>query len=246
MAEHRSTPEYAQAFQTFLNHTDEKAVLRTAIEKKLASLNPQSLLDIGAGNGDLSIPLSKRVSRYVAVEQNPLYTQRLRKAGIEVFEGVYPFTIVEKFEAVLISHALPSYSRGLEGWQPFIEAAWGQLTTRGHLLLVSFEDEDSEWNDLVVGSNLEALSPRVQRLAQIESWLQSVGRIKKEIVTTHVRTDMLDEMMLALGFVWSDGIPDKMELFLSNKTIRQVLLNKYRAEGGFSFPFLHYVLDTSV
>ena len=70
--------QYIKDFETFLKHTDEKEVLYQALAEEIKSNHFSSILDIGAGNGDLSLPLSKLVNRYLAVEQKPKYVQRLK------------------------------------------------------------------------------------------------------------------------------------------------------------------------
>ena len=61
---------YKNDFEKFLSHTDEKKVLLDEISKEIEKHKTESLLDIGAGNGLLSIPLSKKVESYLAVEPN--------------------------------------------------------------------------------------------------------------------------------------------------------------------------------
>jgi SAM-dependent methyltransferase len=246
MGEHRSSDIYAEAFQVFLSKTDEKVVLREALEAKLDELKPNSMLDIGAGNGDLSIPLSRKVHSYVAVEQNPKYIERLEKVEVKTLHGIYPFEIADKFDIVLVSHALPSHSAGRDGWQPFINSAVQQLKPRGHLLLVTFEDEKSEWNSLIEDSGLDDIRPRERRLESLKTYLQGIAHVEVSSITTHVRTESLKDLIRALAFVWSDGKVDKLQLFVKNKRIPEYLKTHHTERGGYAFPFLHYFLDARI
>lgn len=243
MNTHRTTQAYSDAFQVFLTHTDEKTVLLGALSKRLQALGTNSLLDIGAGNGAISIPLAKQVQRYVAVEQKEDYVKRLQEAGLEVIQAEYPYSISEKFDAVLLSHSLPSHSDGKAAWEPFVNAAWSHLNESGHLLLVTYDDEESEWNDLVMLSGLERANPPEKRLKELVEHLETFGTVEKEVITTHVSAEKLEEIMQALAFVSSDGSQQKMEAFLANKDISKMLQEQYWDGKQYAFPFHHYLLD---
>lgn len=243
MNTHRTTSAYSKSFQAFLDHTDEKPVLLDVLTKRLRTLGALSLLDIGAGNGDLSIPLSKLVERYVAIEQKSDYAERLRNAGLEVIHSPFPCSLDTRFDAVLLSHSLPAHSDGRDGWEPFVSAAWSQTSETGHLLIVTFEDEESEWNDLIQASGLELMREREKRLASLKAYLKTFGAVEQSIITTLVTTKTLDEMVQALAFVWSDGLPEHMDLFLANQKIGEYLDARYKTKDGYAFPFHHYLLD---
>lgn len=239
MSNHQTTLAYSDAFQVFLAHTDEKVVLLDVLSKKIRVLGAASLLDIGAGNGDLSIPLSKIVGQYVALEQKEDYVRRLKEAGLEVVHTTYPAQIAEHFDIVLFSHSLPS---NRQEWESVLSAAWSQLNPDGHLILVTFEDEESEWNDLVETSGLELVREREERLAPLKGFLETLGVVDQQVITTHVRTESREDLVRALAFVWSDGLPANTEAFINNKKVSEFLEN-YWDGTHYSFPFHHYLLD---
>ncbi len=188
MEHHRMTKAYSDAFQTFLDHTDVKPALLMALSAHIKTLKPQSLLDIGPGNGDLSLPLSRQVPHYLAVENNPKFAGWLRNAGLNVLEDRFPCMVPGEFDAVLMCHSLPSYSRGADAWPPFVESAWRCIAPGGHMLIVTFEDEDSEWNTMVNESGLESIKPREERLDLLRKALHGLGAIDEQVITTHVRS----------------------------------------------------------
>lgn len=124
MHPHRLSQTYDDAFRAFLNHTDEKRILFGEISQRIAEKNIKSLLDIGAGNGQLSIPLAQLAKRYLAVEARENYVQKLRNAGLEVCHAVFPCIINDRFNMVLASRSTPWRS---EDYQPFIGAAWNNV-----------------------------------------------------------------------------------------------------------------------
>jgi SAM-dependent methyltransferase len=243
MQNHRTTAIYSDSFRGYLAHTDEKSVLFSAVSKRLRVLGTASLLDIGAGDGDLSIPLAKQVERYLAVEQKDDYAKRLRDAGLTVVASAFPCTIAESFDAVFASHSVPSQKDGVAGWEPFLASAWSQVNEHGHLLIITFEDEESEWSDLVATAGLEEVKPRKSRLGPLKDYLTSLGKVEVEVITTHVRTKALDEMLQALAFVWSDGRAHQLEAFLQNQKVAARIEQQYWDGKTYSFPFHHYLLD---
>ncbi len=120
---------YGGDFEFFLQHTTEKNVLFREIKKEIEKHPVQSLLDIGAGEGSLSIPLSKAVNEYLAVEMKPEFAQKLQKAGVTVIESeIQKATISNQFDTVLMSHSL--YFR--EDYRGFTEKAWSLVKPGGY------------------------------------------------------------------------------------------------------------------
>ena len=107
MKEHRLTEEYTKAFRAFLDHTTEKQDLFAALKRRIEVAGAQSLLDIGAGNGDLAIPLSELVTTYLAIEPKPDFAAKLMANGIKVINSAFPCDFGGTFDAVLASHVIP-------------------------------------------------------------------------------------------------------------------------------------------
>ena len=133
MNSHRMTETYSNAFQVFLAHTNEKEILREALALKIGVAGATSVLDIGAGDGTLSAPLSKLVRRYVALEEKTDFTRKLRKMGMAVVDATFPCTLDETFDIVLASHSLPYHADVRMGWEQFLIAAWQHVKSNGHL-----------------------------------------------------------------------------------------------------------------
>jgi len=137
MHAYRLTHVYSKAFAAFLACTDEKLVLLQEIGRDLKHRRVQTVLDIGAGNGDLAIPLSTQVDRYVAIEPKGDYATRLREHDIAVIEQAFPCELGTTFDAVLSSHSLPWKSAV---YIPFLSAAWAHVAEKGVLLVITYDD----------------------------------------------------------------------------------------------------------
>ena len=242
---YQNTSAYSKSFAEFLAHTNEKSVLTERIAHLIKSTNTKSVLDIGAGNGEVSFPLAKLVDHYLAVEHKEDYARKLRDGGITVVQDTFPCTIDSKTDLVLISHSLPPLQTGDMGWELFLRTAFAQVAEGGRLALITFEDEASEWDTFVRGAGLEWHRTREERITPMMQYLEQFGNVEKEIITTHVQTDTAAGLQKALAFVWSDGDEAHTNYFMQNEAVREYLEKNHAVEGGYSFPFHHYLLLVS-
>lgn len=234
--------QYIKDFETFLRHTDEKKVLYEALAEELKSKHLSSILDIGAGNGDLSLPLSKLAKRYLAVEQKPKYVQKLKSLGVEVVEGNWPLNLAsqESFDLVLSSHSI-SYHHS-KVW-PFLTAAWERVAPGGELLIITFRGEPDDWTNLTAQMGDDLLSYHEPAFADLIKGLSRWGETEVSKIITTVKTETLEQMLAALAFVYSDGQIDRREKFFSHQEIISDLLKqKYQPGDKYIFPFQHFLI----
>lgn len=236
------TDSYQSDFEKFLSHTDEKQVLLEEISKEIERFSIDSILDIGAGNGLLSIPLSKKVERYLAIEQKPSFAEKLQKAGLSIVQGSFPLEIPGNFDLVLVSHAL-SYAEDL--FRPFIKKAWELVNQDGILLIITYRAQDDDWTNLTKQLGESSIDYNNSGFNQIVDFLRSLGKVEIRSVITRVRTTALEDMVGALSFVFSDGQPHrKQKFFQYYSKLTEILNSQYRDDLGFSFPFQHFFVTT--
>ena len=101
-------------------HYNQKEVLLQHISHHIEKIGASSLLDIGAGDGKLAIPLSKKTENYAAIESSHERVDLLRKAGLTVIEGIFPINVGGLYHMVLIVHSLPEK---VDEVKPFLKAA---------------------------------------------------------------------------------------------------------------------------
>src|SRR5207244_650860 len=76
-----NTPEYHQAFKTFLDHTDQKDKALAWLSRQIGRLRRRRvLIDVGAGNGKLTAWLLPRFCQTIAIEPNSSLVEELRLA----------------------------------------------------------------------------------------------------------------------------------------------------------------------
>jgi SAM-dependent methyltransferase len=117
--------------------SDQSQILADSIAEFVTERGARSLLDIGAGNGRVAIPLSGQVSRYLAVEKNTSHCEALRHAGLDVINAIFPVEIDEQFDMVVASHSIPEADAAF--YEPFLAQAWKLVAARGLLLIITFK-----------------------------------------------------------------------------------------------------------
>jgi len=233
---------YQKDFKLFQQLTDEKPKLLKWLQLFLATEGVRSVLDIGAGNGDLAIPLSQCCQRYQAVEKHPEYAKILRLAHIPVVEVAFPVRIGETYDLVLLSHVL---ARAQEKWQPVLDAAWETVEPSGTLLIVTYRGGEDDWTKLVRGIGRDESDYNRTTYQLLLSYLQNLGNVRVDRLESVVSSASLDEMVGALSFVASGGVDERKAEFLEQRQIVEQLLNRrYRHEDStYRFPFQHYLVQ---
>lgn len=130
--------EYHHAFQTFLNHTDQKAKAHQWLNGFVERLpSRQIFIDVGAGNGLVTSWFTDAFDQTIALEPNASLRAELKNNCplAEVFsEGIMEAAIMDSGDFVLCSHVL-YYIDGLD-WMPTLEKLASMLSPEGTLIVV--------------------------------------------------------------------------------------------------------------
>lgn len=240
MGERHLANLYKKSFHFFSSSTNEKGVLIREIGGRIVSLRLSSILDIGAGSGDLAIPLSRMVERYVAIEQRPDYVKTLRNGKLQVVEGVFPCDVSGCFDVVLSSHSI---SWGREKMELFVREAIKRVAKGGVFLLVTYDNEEGDWARLVQSCFPRSTSRHNGRIEHLKTFLPKCGRCNGEVVETTIKTRSFKDFLEALAFVYSHGLETKYQEFIENRSIPNYLKGNYEKDGRFSFPFKNIIFE---
>ena len=234
---------YYQGFESLQSNSDEKQVYIATLTNYLGRFGVQSLLDIGAGNGEVAIPISEQVDEYVAVEQSPEYSARIRDAGRKVVEGLFPTHVEGKFDMVLMSHVI-SHITG--NYQSLIPPAWNLVKPEGHLVVVTHRGtEADDWSKLLESIDLGYSERSTNRLNELLAELSGYGQTDIEYVTTNLRTPDIQQMLKAMAFLAASGGKAQFDRFMAkSNTVSHLLRSNFRTEEGYSFPFIHPFIRT--
>jgi SAM-dependent methyltransferase len=233
---------YVDAFNSFLSVTDEKEVLANAIIREMKRYDVRSLLDVGAGSGELSGQLAAVVDEYLAIEMRAQYVEQIRKSGLVVNCGKWPVRLDKQFDAVLMSHLLD----GDDDLTEMLEPALDVLRVNGVLMLVLHQVAGSDWAALRQSLNLAPTAD--DGLA--ESAEDTLGRLRADTqvqsIGTAVRTPDIEVMIRALDFVATSGDAQKQTLLHGQRRqiLTEVLNSRYRrSDGVYEFPFQHVLIS---
>jgi 2-polyprenyl-3-methyl-5-hydroxy-6-metoxy-1,4-benzoquinol methylase len=234
---------YYQGFESLQRCSDEKQVYIAKFSEYIERYEVDSLLDIGAGNGEVAVPISEQVGVYVAVEQDPKYAAMLQNAGKKVVEQAFPVEVQGSYDLVVMSHIISNISGN---YATLVPPAWELVRPDGHLLVVTHRGtEQDDWNQLLDFVGLGYSERSTARIIDLVASLQERGKTEIQKITTTLRAADSTQMIEAMAFLASSGDEAKHGRFMEKaERVIQVLDKEYRTEDGFSFPLLHPFLST--
>ena len=140
-----STPAYHQAFQTFLDHTDQKTKAREQLDVLVGQLPAKrTFIDAGAGNGKVTAWFTDAFERTIAAEPNDSLRQELAQVcpRAEVLEHtILDAPITAKGDFILSSHVF--YYIDDNAWMENLERLASWLAPQG-LLVVIIQNHESD------------------------------------------------------------------------------------------------------
>lgn len=233
---------YKNDFEIFLDHTNEKRILLDYISKEIKENQANSLLDIGAGNGLLSIPLAKKVNKYLAIEPKSSFASILEQAKLTVIKKPFPFYVNEYFDIVLSCHSIP---HNIDSATSFIKEAWDSVALGGKLIVITYRsDKENSWTKLMNTLGENWLDTNVKSYQALIALLYSFSdKLEVEEKTSSVMSLSLPIMIKVLSFVYSDGEQEAKDRFFKKEgKVEEVLRSKYCYNDIYSFIFSHFCI----
>lgn len=195
------SPEYHEAFQVFLQNTDQKVKARAWLDGFVRQLPKRELfLDIGAGNGQVTAWYTEAFQKAIATEPNASLRADLLKAcpGIEVLPSkILEAQLPPKGDLVLCSHVF--YYLPGEEWMPSLAQLASWISEEG-AAVVALQNHETDCMKM-----LEHFSGRAFNLAALaEQFRQEKGakyEAKLETVAAHITTQDLESAVTIAGFI---------------------------------------------
>ena len=233
---------YKSSFENFLKHTNEKKILIKFLSNYIKKLKVKSLLDIGAGNGSMAIPLSKMVNSYLAIERNKSFIKKLKLELIEVVEEEFPkgpIKLDKRFDLVLCSYVIP-HDRD---FKKFITKAWRYVRPKGYLLIITHRQSHDEWGKFCKKIKFNVYWDKPSFFPKLIRYLKIFGKVSIKDVVSFIESKNLEEFFSALTFVACQGEKNKEKSFYKNKSkIIKIINREYNKKGFYKFPFKHYFI----
>ena len=237
---------FYEGFESLQQHSDEKQVYTSRFIEYIERYEADSLLDIGAGDGEVALPISEHVTNYVAIERNPNYATLLRAGGKTVIEQLFPGDAkIEgegEYDLVLMSHII-SHITG--NHRVLLPPAWESVKPGGHLLIATTRlSEQDDWSRLLDSLGLGYSEGSIATANELMENLQLRGETEVQKVTTHLKTGDVSQMIKAMSFLAASGGKTHHDRFMQKAERLERILDDYRTEEGFSFPFTHPFIST--
>ncbi|HEU5121951.1 MAG TPA: hypothetical protein VFT59_03825 [Candidatus Saccharimonadales bacterium] len=233
-----STERYAR----FVEHTDEKSVIAEGIRPYFL---PGTILDIGAGRGEIPTLLGVDTQSYTAIEQNPNHAEVLSANGYKVIEEHFPCACpAPKYDNILLSHSL--FTR--EQYTVMIEAASQLTTVGGRLIIVTYRDTPSDYSTLI-NSIGETRPENDERHDDLLNVLQGIGATEVRRMQSHIYSEDVDDLIDHLSFMATNNsycTAEKREMLSRKlKNVEHQFARYFDpALGVFAFPIDHYLYVT--
>jgi hypothetical protein len=234
-------PDYHDRYPEFLSATNEKAVLA---ETLLQAMVQGSILDIGAGSGEIPDLMGVDPNQYLAVECQPTFAATLRRKGYNVIEGLFPCDVGSPRDNVVLSYCLAG---DLRQCRIMLEWAWAAVASGGRLMVVTFGDALDDYNTLMhrIGhTTRDGSGKRIPALIRI---LDTMGSSTWTRATSHVFSDTFDRLVAVLSFVATNSnvgtLERRAELRNAIASERRHLDRYYLGRDGvYHFPIEHHLL----
>jgi len=232
---------FHQEQMRFLNaHTNEKQVLLNEIITYVKKNQVRSILDVGPGDGAISIPLSKAVSRYKCIESDSNYIEKLKNNGLDILLGRFPprEKIKDSFDMVLFSHVIFDYG---DLYSQMLEEAWALVSMGGILLVISNNplDKNDPWQRLRSTLDPERALFSETRFKHLLAILQKFGTVEQKSIVTEFVTQDNRAMVQILSFLHSHGWEEQYREWIDDVRLSDFVESHYKKGTTYVFPFQH-------
>lgn len=211
--------------------------------RKIESENIQSVLDIGAGFGELGSIISRKVEKYLAIEENPYCISALTIRELDVLAASFPIKLDDHFDMVLCCYSL-AIRPGCD-FKAFINQAWNLVNDGGSLVLAMYEGYRDDWTELLRYINEDdRLDARFSLYQSVIAYLATLSEeLTTQKLTSVINTDSYQKMVESLAFLSGNGDPDRSTRFIKKAEKAIEFLNSYRTkENLFIFSVVHELI----
>jgi SAM-dependent methyltransferase len=219
---------------------DQGEVLTEGILSFVRERGSGSLLDIGAGTGNVAAPLSREVPRYLAIEQDTSRYQCLRQLGLNVIQATFPIKLAERFDMVVASHSIPEADAEL--YEPFLTQAWDLVEPGGLFLIITFKGRGgtpiSRLSEEITGRKWKD-DYRYQLMIDI---LRTCGEISITEIVSHVKSEEFSDIATVFrSWFWKT----EEEEARIRPLLQSAMESRFKNGSEFCVPTPHRIVATS-
>ena len=215
---------------------NQKEVLFSGISEYVNKYGVKSVLDIGAGDGNLALKISNIINDYTAIENDNRKIENLRKLRLKVIKGNFPAVkIAKKYDLVLSSHSVPE---NIEEIEQFLKEACRLVKSGGLLLIITFKGGKGDVFKLKEKLKRTVEIADKEHFEKISNTLRKLGKIKIKKKISTIKSDKLRDIIKIVRF--SLGNSKNQEL---KKKIISLMKKHFKTNGKYLFKFEHLFLS---
>jgi ubiquinone/menaquinone biosynthesis C-methylase UbiE len=212
-----SKSRYYKLFEQYISYTDEKEATVREILKLIQPRSEWNFLDVGCGNGYMTIPTAVKVSQSVGIDINEHQLEQARKSAKRAGANIrfinsdwMDVELNEKFDFILSSHALysPYFSGRME---KAIKKMLDCLAENGNLMIVHYSMTGNDYTMLkqfwqkINGTPIPYFR-NVQNYKYVVAVLRKFGyKPKTKRLITYVTLPSIEESLFLVE--WIFGVP---------------------------------------
>ncbi len=207
---------YSDYFKKYASNTNGKKLIAKNLGKILQELKIISLLDVGAGSGDILFGVMDKLKYAVAVEPKLALSSIIEQRGlknIEIIQDVIQnFNSAKKFGCILLSYFLDTVKK--EEWNIILDKVNLMKDSNGIILGATYL-EGCEWDVFTQYIKRNIDIPRSGGFGRITYQLREIGwdvRVRK-IIDTEIFGENISELYNNLEFFYKS----KVDVYRENK-----------------------------
>lgn len=219
----------------FLHYSNEGENLLRALKSTFNFRKDWKFLDIGSGDGRLTLPLSNKVKITTIIEPSFLMTtilkERFKKnTKIKIIKKrIEHFETNEKFDFILISHALYF----IKNWESLFKKLIYWLKENGYLVIIIHAKSGQYYNFLTRFQPKIKKNIHHENYAQAESLLIKIGyKPMKKIVKYSIVVPNVNELIKMFHFFFGASF-NTLKLNIQNELLN--FLEKYKSNDKIIF-----------
>lgn len=228
------------SLREFLAVSDEKSVLAEVL---LEFLVDGTILDVGAGTGEIPTLMKVDPQSYTAVECLDESVEELRRRGFSVIHDLFPCDVGGLFDNVLLSYCLYA----AEQTRVMIEGAWRATAPGGRLVGVTFSDAMDPYNVLLHRIGHTARRGDGSHFRMVKGLFSKYGKLEHTTLISHLYCETFEDLADTISFMatnansgtleWRAVLRDRLE------HQREYLDERYLTRRGtYEFPIEHHLL----
>lgn len=223
---------YDRYLQHYASRSDEKVKLRELLLGELKRVAKHAFLDVGPGEGELTIPISSLFesttiievnSKFIVLLESKIPNLRVLNTGIEDLKA----NRKDAYDLILLSHVL--YYVDICAWNDVIRVLYSMLAARG-MLVVVLNDNTGDWGELIArfknkypGQCAFNYRPFSEFISAIETTYQNIKVVPYSSQLTYSDIDsaveaVLDQLLQVKRADRNDSFIRDVRAYLAPKT----------------------------